>query len=72
MKTVLDLRDVSVDLPLGGFLSRAWLPILLDVSLGGRHRGLRLRPLHREMLAGCHPARIYTAACSAKTWDGER
>lgn len=34
MKTVLDLRDVSVDLPLGGFLSRARLPILLDVSLG--------------------------------------
>lgn len=34
MKTVLDLRDISVDLPLGGFLSRARLPILLDVSLG--------------------------------------
>jgi peptide/nickel transport system ATP-binding protein len=33
MTTVLDLRGVSVDLPLGGFLRRGHLPILLDVSL---------------------------------------
>ncbi|MEZ5753413.1 MAG: ABC transporter ATP-binding protein [Paracoccaceae bacterium] len=33
MTAVLHLRDVSVDLPLGGFLSRARLPILLDISL---------------------------------------
>lgn len=33
MTAVLDLSDVSVALPLGGFLSRLRLPILLDVSL---------------------------------------
>lgn len=33
MTWVLDLRNLSVDLPLGGFLSRARLPILMDVSL---------------------------------------
>ena len=33
MSPVLDLRNLSVDLPLGGFLSRARLPILKDVTL---------------------------------------
>lgn len=33
MTFVLELRKLSVDLPLGGFLSRARLPILLDVTL---------------------------------------
>ena len=33
MSGVLELRDLSVALPLGGFLSRARLPILMDVSL---------------------------------------
>ncbi|MCX7287346.1 MAG: ABC transporter ATP-binding protein [Rhodobacterales bacterium] len=33
MTTVLDLAGLSVDLPLGGFLSRARLPILQDVTL---------------------------------------
>jgi len=33
MSGVLDLRGLSVELPLGGFLSRARLPILLDVTL---------------------------------------
>ena len=33
MTAVLDLRNLSVDLPLGGFLSRARLPILQDVTL---------------------------------------
>lgn len=33
MSGVLELAGVSVDLPLGGFLSRARLPILMDVSL---------------------------------------
>ena len=33
MTGVLELRGLSVDLPLGGFLSRARLPILMDVTL---------------------------------------
>lgn len=33
MSGVLELRDLSVALPLGGFLSRARLPILMDVTL---------------------------------------
>lgn len=33
MSGVLDLSAVSVDLPLGGFFTRARLPILMDVSL---------------------------------------
>lgn len=33
MTGVLELRNLSVDLPLGGFLTRARLPILLDISL---------------------------------------
>jgi oligopeptide/dipeptide ABC transporter ATP-binding protein len=33
MIPVLELQNLSVDLPLGGFLSRAQLPILSDVSL---------------------------------------
>ena len=36
MIPVLDLENVSVDLPLGGFLSRAALPILQDVTLSVR------------------------------------
>jgi peptide/nickel transport system ATP-binding protein len=33
MSGVLELQDLSVALPLGGFLSRARLPILMDVTL---------------------------------------
>lgn len=33
MTGVLELRGLSVDLPLGGFLSRTRLPILMDVTL---------------------------------------
>ena len=33
MTGVLELRNISVDLPLGGFMARTRLPILLDVSL---------------------------------------
>lgn len=33
MTAVLELRNLSVALPLGGFLSRARLPILLDIGL---------------------------------------
>ncbi|WGV18368.1 oligopeptide/dipeptide ABC transporter ATP-binding protein [Fuscovulum ytuae] len=33
MTGVLELRNISVDLPLGGFMTRTRLPILLDVSL---------------------------------------
>jgi peptide/nickel transport system ATP-binding protein len=36
MNPVLDLDSLSVDLPVGGFLSRAALPILKDVSLSVR------------------------------------
>ena len=40
---VLDLQNLSVDLPLGGFLSRARLPILQDISLSvGRGESLAL------------------------------
>lgn len=40
---VLDLQNLSVGLPLGGFLSRARLPILQDVSLSvGRGESLAL------------------------------
>lgn len=43
MNAVLDLRNLSVDLPLGGFLSRARLPILQDVTLSvGRGESLAL------------------------------
>lgn len=33
MTGVLELRNISADLPLGGFMTRTRLPILLDVSL---------------------------------------
>lgn len=36
MNVVLDLQNLSVDLPLGGFLSRARLPIVQDVTLSVR------------------------------------
>ena len=43
MTAVLDLRALSVDLPLGGFLTRARLPILCDVSLSvGRGESVAL------------------------------
>ncbi|AWB47700.1 peptide ABC transporter ATP-binding protein [Gemmobacter aquarius] len=43
MTPVLDLRNLSVDLPLGGFMSRAALPILQDVSLSvGRGQSVAL------------------------------
>ncbi len=43
MSAVLDLRGVSVDLPLGGFLTRARLPIVQDVTLTvGRGESLAL------------------------------
>ncbi|WP_431299882.1 oligopeptide/dipeptide ABC transporter ATP-binding protein [Tabrizicola sp. BL-A-41-H6] len=43
MTPVLDLKNLSVDLPLGGFLSRGGLPILKDVSLSvGRGESVAL------------------------------
>jgi len=43
MSGVLELSSLSVDLPLGGFLSRARLPILMDVSLTvGRRESVAL------------------------------
>jgi oligopeptide/dipeptide ABC transporter ATP-binding protein len=43
MTPVLDLQNLSVDLPLGGFFSRGGLPILKDVSLSvGRGESVAL------------------------------